>query len=71
MLVADGVKGTPLETPPVHVYVDAPVPLSVTAVPLQTVVPGDAVEETTGSGFTVTVIVAVFVQPEEAVPVTV
>ena len=49
----------------------APVPFSVTGVPLQTVVAGAATEETAGNGLTVTVMVAVFVQPLKSVPVTV
>ena len=48
---------------------DAPDPLRVTDVPEHTVV--DAVAVTVGSGFTVTVVVAVLVQPLAAVPVTV
>jgi hypothetical protein len=71
VVVARGVNGTPFVTPPVHVYVVAPVPFSVTAVPLHTVVPGDAVEDTAGNGFTTTVIVAVFVHPLKSDPVTV
>jgi hypothetical protein len=66
--VAVGVKDTPLVTPPVHVYVDAPVPASVTAVPEHTVWSTPAF--TIGRGLTVTVTDAVFVHPE-VVPVTV
>lgn len=71
VLLLAGVNATLLVTPPLHEYVDAPVPLSVTAVPLHTVVAGAAVELTVGNGFTVTVMVAVFVQPVNPVPVTV
>lgn len=70
-LVDGGVNATLFVTPPVHVYVVAPVPDNVTGVPAQTVVPGVAVDETVGSGFTVIVIVAVFTQPKPSVPVTV
>jgi hypothetical protein len=71
VVVDAGVNATPFVTPPLHVYVTPPVPLSVTAVPLQTVVPGLAVELIDGCGFTVIVIVAVPVQPPAFVPVTV
>jgi hypothetical protein len=66
-----GVNGTPSVTPPVHEYVDAPEPVSVTELPAQTEVDGAAVELTVGSGFTLRVAVAVFVQPFTSVPVTV
>jgi hypothetical protein len=57
-------------TPPVHVYVDAPLPVSVTRLPLQIVV-AVLLAVTGGSGFTVTVTLLVFVQPFASVPVTV
>jgi hypothetical protein len=68
--VFDGVNATPSVTPLLHVYDVAPPPLSVTCAPWQT---DDAVvfAAIVGSGFTVTVTVAVFVQPLEFVPVTV
>lgn len=65
------VNATPLVTPPLHVYDVPPVPFSVTIVPVHTVDAGDAVEPIVGSGFTVTVMVAVLVQPEPFAPVTV
>ena len=66
-----GTNATPFVTPPLHVYDTAPVPFSVTDVPAQTADAGDVVEETVGVGFTVIVVVAVFVQPFTSVPVTV
>ena len=64
-------NATPLETPPLQVYDAAPLPLSVTLLPLQIFAEGDALAPTTGCGFTVTVIVEVPVQPFTSVPVTV
>ena len=69
--VDEATKGTLFEIPPDQVYVDAPVPFSVTIVPVHTVVPGEAVEDTVGNGFTVMVMVFVFTQPFPSVPVTV
>ena len=69
-MVAPAENGTPSEIPPLHTYVDAPVPDNVTIVPWHTVVDGAAVEETVGSGLTVIVTVALFVQPLPSVPVT-
>jgi ribosomal protein L21E len=68
--VAVGIKLTPLVIPPLQVYVDAPPPFNETDVPAQTD-DAVAVEVTVGNRFTVIVVVAVFVQPAELVPVTV
>ncbi len=51
-----------------HEYVLAPAAVSVVLCPLQTVSPGET--ETTGSGFTATVVCDVAVQPLADVPVT-
>lgn len=53
-----------------HVYVDAPLAVSDTDAPVQ-IVGADGVTFTAGKGFTVTVTVAVRVQPLVAVPATV
>lgn len=71
VVVDAGVNGMPSLTPPLHEYDIAPVPLNVTLDPAHTADAGDVVEETTGDGFTVIVVVAVLVQPVDAVPVTV
>ena len=68
--VAVGIKLTPLVIPPLQVYVVAPPPFNVTDVPAQTD-DAVAVEVTVGNELTVIVVVAVFVQPAELVPVTV
>jgi hypothetical protein len=68
--VEAGMKDTPLVTPPVQLYVVAPVPFNVTDVPGHTVVEGDAVAPTVGIGFTVIVMVLVALHPAK-VPVTV
>jgi hypothetical protein len=65
-----GMKLTPFVIPPVHVYVAAPPPFVVTDVPAQ-IDAALAVAVTVGSVFTITVVVAVFVQPAALVPVTV
>ncbi len=65
-----GVKATPLLTPLSQIYVDAPPPLRVISSPEQTVVLL-AFAVTVGNGFTVTMTLAVLVQPVPAsVPVT-
>jgi hypothetical protein len=64
-----GVNATPFCTLLFHVYVLAPDPLKVTAVPAHTVWFEPAL--TVGKAFTVTVVCAVFVHPFAAVPVTV
>ena len=69
-MVDAGVNGTAFVTPPVHVYVDAPPPVKVTDCPAQMVLEV-TLAVTVGNVFTVTVVVAVFVQPFAAVPVTV
>ena len=69
VVVVVGVKGTALLTPLFHVYVVAPEPLKVTAVPEQTVWLLPAL--TLGAAFTVMVACAVLLQPLVAVPVTV
>lgn len=71
VVVALAENGTLFITPPVHVYVAAPVPLSVTIVPEHTSGEGFVVVATVGNGFTVMVAVAVDVHPFGAVPVTV
>jgi hypothetical protein len=71
VVVDTGTNATLSVTPPLQVYEIAPVPFNVMLDPAQTVVPGDAVEETVGSGLTVIVVVAVFTHPFPSVPVTV
>ena len=58
-----GVNATALVTPPLHEYVLAPLPLRVTELPLHTFCDGEAEPVTEGSGLTVTVVVAVLLQP--------
>ena len=53
-----------------HEYVEAPLAVSDTELPVQ-ILGADGVTLTVGKGFTVTVTVAVFVQPLVAVPITV
>ena len=69
-MVALGTNETASITLLSQVYVDAPPPVSVTLAPAQTVAEL-LVAMTTGNGFTVIVIVAVFTQPAALVPVTV
>ena len=66
-----GENDTPFVTPPVQLYVVAPVPLNVTDVPEHIVSFGELVEPTVGKGFTVIVIVFVPVHPWALVPVTI
>jgi hypothetical protein len=68
--VAAGVKETPSVTPPVQLYVDAPLPVSVTLLPAQMLL-ALALAVTKGRGLTVIVTDAVFVQPAPFEPVTV
>ena len=63
-------KGTVFVTPPDQEYDAAPPPVSVTLAPAQTAA-AVLVAVTIGSEFTVIVLVVVFVQPFELVPVTV
>ena len=70
VFVADGVNGVLFVTLLFQLYVLAPVPDKATMLPPQILV-AVAVAPTFGKAFTVTVIVAVFVQPFEPVPVTV
>ena len=53
--------------PPVHVYVLAPVPHKVIAVPLQTVSFGVAVNDTIGNGIDATVAATVSKHPFESI----
>src|SRR6476646_9874410 len=70
--VPAGVNATPSATPPVQVYVVAPIPDKVTEEPVQTALSASSdIAITVGSGFTVIVAVAVFIQPFTSVPVTV
>lgn len=72
VVVADGVAETifPVNNPGSHVYVFAPVPVSVVLLPEQSVF-SDADAATVGRGSTVMATVAVLVQPAPFVPVTV
>jgi hypothetical protein len=54
-----------------HLYVDAPLAVSVTEPVLQKIVPEPGVTRIIGFGLTVTVTLAVFWQPLKSVPVTV
>jgi hypothetical protein len=71
VVVVEGVTETdvPVKLPGIHVYVVAPLPVSVDELPEQ-IVEGDAVAVTTGEVLTVTVTFPVDEQPVE-VPVTV
>lgn len=69
--VETGTNGVPLVMPPVHVYEDAPVPLSVTEFPGHIVEDGETVIPTAGEEITVMVTALVFVHPLAPVPVTV
>jgi hypothetical protein len=66
-----GVNATPSVIPPVHVYVSAPPPIKVVVAPSQ-ITELEIAAVTTGKVFTVTLSIAVFVQPVKVfVPVTV
>ena len=70
VVVAVGLKGTPLAAPPVHVKVSAPDAVSTTVPPGHTEFE-EADATTIGSGFTMSVWLAVLLQPERVfVPVT-
>lgn len=72
-VVADegtSVTDEPANDPGIHMYVDAPLPVSVTPLPAHTE-EADAEAETEGSVFTVTLTVDVFEHPLASVPVTV
>lgn len=56
--------------PVLHVYVDAPLALSVVELP-EHIVAGAAAADKVGKGFTVTITVAVALHPPALVPVTV
>lgn len=68
--VVTGANVTPFVIPPVHVYVEAPCPLAVVVSPKQ-ITGLVRTPVTTGNGFTVTVVLAVLIQPLTSVPVTV
>lgn len=69
--VGETVTGEPLSDPGIHVYVDAPPPVSVVELPLQ-MVPAEVVVVTVGRAFTVMTSVCVPVPlPLVAVCVTV
>jgi hypothetical protein len=70
VLLEESAKATPLVTPPVQLYVVAPVPLKVTDDPAQIVDEGDAVTPTVGKGFTVTANDVAALVPHELLAVT-
>jgi hypothetical protein len=71
VLSETGIKEVPSTTPPVQVYVKAPVPLKFKESPSHNVVDGSTVIPTVGIGFTVMVTLLEFVHPFAPVPVTV